>query len=593
MYDVIIRGGTVVDGTGAAGFVADVGIKDGRITKLGDLSSAQANWGIDASGRYVTPGFIDSHSHADCSAPMWPDMESAIGQGITTCVTGHCGMGLAPIHNLWVEMGLEEPAINRILPQYDGGPVPDGVPRVVEIDKFAPVFEEYFHTPLDWRTFDQYLDRLDRGLGPNLVCHVGHQQLRQQVLGTDAARPATKEELEQIATLLRRSLDEGAWGLSFGFDYTPSKEADRSEFLYLMQTVAEYDRVVTAHVHSRAQREGIYHPRFTYGEGLVEFLELGRESGARIHVSHMQPINQTRGDVPGIDFINRKAAETTLELIEHYRAKGVRVTWDYLCGPLIPFYYYPEIAHKFRPYVDDCGGPEAFARALSFGWYKDMLLKEYRNGTWRGQACPFSFKPDRNGSLRCIKAKDATLVGKTLAEIASEQGKDVTEAALDIVSRDPRAMFARDPGKVDDCARAFVGADDMSFGTDNGAYNYDFRQEDGPGLQSHGSPSAFCQMVAYLEADFGLSFEQMIRRLSGNAAISYGLPDRGFIREGYHADLLVIDKANLRSNYNLVEPRTAPSGIEYVLVNGAVALEKGVFTGVRSGRPIRAGHSRA
>lgn len=585
MFDIIIKGGSIVDGGGGEAYISDVGIRNDRIAAICDLSSASAGKIVDAGGLYVTPGFIDAHSHADGSAPMWPDMESALGQGVTTCVTGHCGLSAAPVNNYWMEIGFEEPAFNRIFPQYPGGPRP-GSGRVLAVNVLAPAFERAFGTPLDWRGMGEYLDHLDRCLGVNMVCHTGHSQLRQQVLGPDAARPATEEELKEIGALLKQSLDDGAWGLSLGLDYYSSGSASRDELLYLMKIVKEYGRIVTAHVQSRVRRRGKVDPRFTYGEGLVEFLELGKESGAIIHISHLKPVAEIPGSGSGIDLINKRSAEAAISVVKHYRDQGLRVTWDRLCGPLVPCFYYPQLVYRFRPYTDECGGPEGFAAALGSRWYRQELSKDINNGNHRGKDGFGYFNPETSPALLCIKAINQDYVGKTLSEIAGSG--DVLETAFDILAADPYAMFHRKPVFSLETGRVFAEEEDVSFGTDNGAFNYDYRQEDGPGMVSRSTPSAYCQMITYLENDYGLSFGQMIRRLSGNAAQSYNIHDRGFVREGYYADLLVLDKKNLHSNYSLTEPRTMPSGIDCVIVNGKMALEKEIFHRPRSGKTIRA-----
>ncbi len=586
MFDILILNGCIVDGTGTDGYMADLGIKDGIIAEIGDLSGVEADKIIDAAGKTVTPGFIDAHSHADCSAPMWPDMESSLGQGITTCVAGHCGMGIAPVHNYWLEQCFEEEAFSKLIPWKTGGPVP-GFGRVLETETLKPVFEELYGQPLDWRTFGEYLDRLDRGTGANLVCFVGHSQLRQQVLGAKANRPATEAERIAMGELLRKCLDEGAWGMSLGLDYYSSMDADDEELVYLMKIVAEYGRIVTTHAQSRIRRRGEVDPAFLYREGLIEVLELAKMTGVELHISHLRATYDTPGTTPEADEENRKASLETLEIIERYRAQGVKVGWDLLHGTDIPVFYYPQLCYKFRPYVEDCGGPEGFSKTLKNPWFYHALVDEIRAGNHRGKRSFLYFQPDRQDNSYVIKAKDETLLGRTLKELADECGLDTLEMALQLLMDDPYIMCEHKSLMSLPQGWTFIQDPDVCMGTDNGAYNYDYVHNDGVGLQSHGCPSAFCQMIEYVTEDFGFSFEQLVKRMTGNAARSYGITDRGFLKEGQAADILILDRKQLRSNYNLVEPRTMPDGLDYVIVNGRIAKEGTAFTHVRSGHSIR------
>ena len=211
MYDLIIRNGILYDGTGSSGYPADLGIRNGFITAVGDLHAADAQAVIDAAGRAVTPGLIDMHSHADCSLPMWPDAESLLGQGITTVFAGHCGMSLAPVTGYWLEQYFEGEALDQVIPQFPGGPIP-GIGRVVRTDDLAAPFQKAYGTALDWRSFGEYLQHLERnGIGVNIAANVGHSQLRQQVLGFDARRAATPQETARMCDMLDTALSEGAY----------------------------------------------------------------------------------------------------------------------------------------------------------------------------------------------------------------------------------------------------------------------------------------------------------------------------------------------------------------------------------------------
>jgi N-acyl-D-amino-acid deacylase len=591
MIDLIIRGGTIFDGTGAVGFRADVAVKNGYIVEIQDHVDHEAALAIDARGLAVTPGFIDMHSHADCSVPMWPDMESALGQGITTCFAGHCGMGVAPIPSLWLEQCFEGRAFNKLIPQVSGGPMP-GKGRVLAVEVLRSAFEEVYDQPLDWRSFGEYLAHLERtGHGANLAICVGHNQLRQQILGHDAARAATPEEVKQMESELTRALDEGAFGVSFGFDYYSGMYAEENEVVALMRVASERNAVVAAHMRRGPRpgaRVGPSHPLLA---GFTEFLELGLRTGARIHVSHVYPAFQVANE-RNSDILGKAAAYSSLELVERYRRQGLQATWDYLGLNPAACFFFPQLATRFRPYVDDCGGKTAFARALGNEWYRTAIAREIRDGNHRA-ASPIAYLNRKAGEkwgadLVITRCEERAFEGRTIEAIAAETGLDCVETAIEIMRRDPETLCdrKRDVDPVE--GHVFVQDQEMSFGIDNGAHNYDFIEQDGPDLPYvKGTPTEFGGMVEYFRTFKELPFEALIKRMTGNAAKALRLSDRGFVHEGMRADLLVIDRENLKSNLNPAEPPTAPDGIVWVLVNGTVAVENKRHLRPRTGTVIR------
>ena len=590
MLDLIIRGGTVYDGTGDDGFTADVGICDGSIVEVGNLGSQAARHIISAQGKAVTPGFIDMHSHADCSVPMWPDMESALGQGITTCFAGHCGMSLAPVHHYWLEQCFEARAFDKIIPQFAGGPIP-GIGRVVKTEQLRPAFREAYGEELDWGRFGEYLAHLKRvGHGANLAVNVGHSQLRQQILGPCAERAATPEEIRQMVRELDRCLDEGAFGLSLGLDYTSSMYAERDELAALMKTARTHGAVITAHMRTEPRAQATGGSGFPLFDSFEEFLELGVATGARLHISHIYTIADIS---PGknADILAENAVRSTLMLIDRYRAKGVEVTWDYLGTQPAACFFFPQLATRFRPYVDECGGKQAFARALSHSWYRDAVANEIRSGGHRAVS-PFAAMSKSAGgrwgaNLILSRCLEKSFEGRSIGDIADELGLDCVDTAIEIMRRDPETMCDRRRDTDPAAGHYYVLDEDMSFGTDNGAHNYDFADQSGPDMPYViGTPTEFGGMVEYFNTFHELPFQALVKRMTGNAAKALRLTDRGFIRAGMRADLLVLDLGKLRSNLNLAEPRTAPDGIDYVIVNGKIAVDHKRHLHPRSGQII-------
>ena len=226
----LIRGGTVVDGTGSPPFQADVCIRDGVIDAVGpDLSAPEGAQVMDAAGKLITPGFINMHSHSDCSAAMYPNMESTLGQGITTEFAGHCGLGVAPVQHSWLYMFPEKKAFTKVMPEPPGGINPYNA-YLVPTQRLREPFAQTYGQELDWTTYGQFLEHLRRvGLGANLAVVAGQAQIRLQAMGTDYHRDATETEIAAMEGALSEAMDGGALGLSLGLDYEPGLFAGRDE----------------------------------------------------------------------------------------------------------------------------------------------------------------------------------------------------------------------------------------------------------------------------------------------------------------------------------------------------------------------------
>ena len=576
MFDVILSGGTIYDGSGSPGKVADIAIKDGVIAEIGYLTDAASRSRIDVSGKAVVPGFIDMHSHADCSVPMWPDMESTLGQGITTCFAGHCGMGVAPVSNYWIEQCFESRAFDALIPQFSGGPIP-GTGRIVQTKELRPAFQKVYGETLDWGSFSEYLAHLKRvGHGANLVINVGHSQLRQQFLGNNARRAATSSEIVQMCNELEQALLAGASGISFGFDYDSSMYAEEDELLALMCVARRHNAIVTAHMQTGPERRGKINEAFTIEDGFREFLDLGLKSGAHIHISHIYTLYDIP-DGPNADSEAKAAVETALNLIESYREKGVHVTWDYLGTQPAACFFFPQLATRFRPYVDECGGIHSFVKSLQNAAYRTYVSEEILAGGHRAVS-PFASMNKSAGArwgenLIIHGCKDSALIGHSIGEIADQHNKNCVDTALDILCMDPDTMCDRKRHTNPPEGHYYVLDEGMSFGTDNGCHNYGFCERSGKDMPAiFGTPTEFSGMIEYFNTFRELPFEAIIKRMTGNAALAIGLTDRGFLRQGMRADIVVLDRSQLRSNLDPAHPGTAPDGVDSVFVNGILSV---------------------
>lgn len=588
MYDLVIKGAQIIDGSGQNAYRADVAVLGERIVKIGSVTEEAAEV-INGTGKYVTPGFIHMHSHGDCSAAIWPQMESSVGQGITTEFTGHCGLGVAPVPRYWVHMFAEKLAFEKVLPPPVGGASPYGF-RMVETDLLRPVFEETYGERLDWSSFGEWKDHLNRrGLGANIAPLVGHAQIRAQVMGLDYERAATAKERTAMQELLMEALEHGALGLGIGLDYLPGLWADREELLCLMRTVAAYGGLVTAHIRMLPQKH--YKEKQTIRAGMEEFLQLALTAGARAHISHITAVGE---DVNGQPVSGAEAAKETLDIVEKYRRMGLTVSWDviprYCYGP----FHYAMLASLFEPYVQACGGLREFADCLKRGSYAREVEREIAAGQHASRGVFTKINPVANpnwdAGQRFTKSRVPGIEGKTIREAAEAAGVDSLRFCLQVLAQDPETYvvpLGRRPEETAD-RDAFAARPEATIALDCWTMDYDGRLSyDNMPLEC-GSPDTYCGMFLYLEQQKarGERMETILRRLTGGPADILGFRERGYVREGYYADLLLLDWENLASREQLWDPRQSPAGLSLVCVNGQIALRDGVQTHVRSGRCV-------
>lgn len=283
-YDIIIKGGIIVDGTGREGYRADIGVKGGVIASIGALSGSGAGRVIDAGGRPVTPGFIEPHSHADMTLLFHPSMETYLMQGVTTVVSGNCGHGMAPMGDevYRTAVDADRAATDALAPSFFGA-LP---PLYVEKAKIAPLLREKYGVELDWHSFSDFNHKCE---GLHIDCNVaplvGHSAIRCAVMGMDCQREPTEDELRAMEALTRECMEQGAFGFSTGRDptYLPSCLADDGEIVRLLKAVGEYGGIFTSHT-SNFTPEG----DFSASAGYDEFFRQAKAAGVRFNLSHVQ-----------------------------------------------------------------------------------------------------------------------------------------------------------------------------------------------------------------------------------------------------------------------------------------------------------------
>lgn len=583
-FDTLLLDANVIDGSGAAPFKANIGITGGEISYIGG-ELPQAGQIIDAAGRYVSPGFIDMHSHSDYTLPVYPDAGSAIAQGITTMAAGNCGMSPSPCGRLYLPFCYEERALAAVLPEPIGGVNP-GFMQTVPPELLRESFRRYYGFDLDWHSFAEYAVHLRAcGIAPNLTAMAGHGAIRLQVMGTDIRRAATETEVQEIAALCAQSMDEGAAGISFGLDYEPGGWADGAELEAVARCVASRGKTLAAHYQLRASRRGAVSPGHTPVDGIMEMLDLAERTGVHLHLSHLS----VSYDIKPYDLeLAKCGVRRVLDIIDEYRSRGVIITCDALPDYTGGDYFYPNIAQRFLPYVLQAGGMEAFSRALNTGNYKDLIAADIRAGRHASSSVMTRLDPVAaphwgEGAV-ITRCSDKKYAGKTVGELCRETGRNYVSLLLDILSSDPYACYnmwsARGVGAD---TEVILTETDIPLGLDVSSVDYVQRTWFNDGRpENRRSTGTYCGFVKYLTSGIA-PIESLVHRITGAAADVLGLENRGHIKKGAAADLVVFDAGRLCPNEDFVEPARRPSGIDCVFVNGVPVVLEGEFTGARPG----------
>jgi N-acyl-D-amino-acid deacylase len=545
VLDVLIRGGRVLDGSGAPANDADVAVEDGRVTAVGDLSGAEARTVIDAGERFVAPGFIDIHTHSDIGLLQDPTAENIVRQGVTTHVTGNCGASPAPV---------AEPTralAERQFPDY-GHPVAYG-----------------------WSSFGEYVGALERaGVGVNVVPLVGHGTVRLAVLGFER-RPPNPDELDRMRAHVEEAMDAGAFGMSTGLVYPPGCFGETDEIVALAEVVARHRGLYASHI--RGERETVL-------DAVRECIAIGERSGARTQISHNAP------KWGGAHLLPRVIAAW-----EEARARGLDVGID-------------NDAHT------------------DLGWGLRDGLPQWTHELTHAELVAVLGSPDRRRDLIAETVEDArpaygpvgllkhgvweriwllpgngipaALAGHTIAQIGTDRGVDGWTAYLDLIVESGGTGQA-DFDYIDPEVLRSVAAHPMvAFCSDGHVLPKGVQDTDAPPYM----PCSYGEFPGMLERfvvrEGLLTVEEAVRKMTSLPASRIGLADRGRLAPGAAADVVVFDLPRVRDRAtNLFPhdpitdnyPHRPPKGIDWVLVNGEVAVAEAEPTGAMAGRVLRHG----
>jgi N-acyl-D-amino-acid deacylase len=516
----------VIDGSGAPGARADVGISGKTIESVGDLSGASAARTIDASGLTVTPGFIDTHAHSDAVLLTDPQHANGIRQGVTTEIICQDGMSFAPL----------SAADYRMYARYLSG-ILGRPPENLDMSSIA-AFRSHYH----------------ERAACNVVALVPHGPLRLGAVGFHDV-PLRGEFMEQAKRTLREGIEQGARGLSTGLSYYPQSYSDTEELIELNRVVAELGGVYVVHVRNHNV------DRAAKGGGIAEALEIGRRSGVKVHVSHYRTNGQTMGKV-----------DELMAEVDAARAEGVDVTlecYPYPVGSTIPGYFFPGAFHD--------GGPDALLERLADPGERERMVSELRTRFHAALAgaCWSNIGSERNRQLE----------GMTFEDAAELRGVTIEEMVCDVMLEEQLECGFRfvPPGSVatwrqlEADVMQLLERDDYMVGSDAIAVG---------GLMHPRAYGCFPRVVGRLRRRLGYPLEQVVQRVTQAPAQRFGLTNRGVLREGSYADVAVFDAERITDLATFEDPAVYPVGIPYVVVNGQLAVDGEQCTGVLAGEAV-------
>lgn len=538
-FDILVKNGRIVDGTGNPWFYADIGIKGDAIVAIGRLSEKTAAKIIDAAGLVVSPGFIDLHSHCDSGLG---EIDSNVNlnyliQGTTTVVTGNCASGTFKIKE----------------------------------------------TKERWEK---------QGIGTNAIHLVGHGDVRKAAMGIEPRKPSQKE-LEKMKLILRQAMQDGAWGMSTGLEYVPSRFADTDEIIELTRVVGEFGGVHSSHM--RAEAEHVL-------DAIKEIITVGEETGVRVNTAHFKVMGK---DLWG------ELMEEAVNLINDARARGIYYTVDMypydqaggaplisiernagwscfrLPGDMEPF---AELREQMKnkdltdtekeklkkQYIDE------LAKALSDSSKREQIKKSVLIGEPPHNPSPVAIGGWHN-FVTVVSRKNPQLIGKIFSDLPAELGRDIFDIVADLVIEEPDMYVSYGIMSEDDMKYA-MKEDWLMFSSDGGAMPI-VKEGDEPYVRH---PRAFGSQARvlrkYVREDKVLTLEKAIKKMTSLPASFLQIKDRGLILKGYKADIAVFDPEKITDNSTWADSRQYSTGTDFVIVNGMISIENGKYNGTLNGR---------
>lgn len=519
MFDTLITGGMVVDGTGEnAAYPADIGIANGRITAIGNLSGERSHTTINADGRVITPGFVDIQNHSDSYGALLrtPTLESMCRQGITSILVGHAGSSLAPLLK----------------------------GSLVSIQKWTDITG----VNVDWRSMGEFLEVINiRRLGPNVATLIGHSTLRRDLIG-DSPRALSDKEQDQLQTLLKRSMHEGGWGLSVGLEYTHERNADTSDIVSFLSQVAAQKGVASFHLRDEGEH---------FFESLKEIIELTEQSGVRAKISRIKIEHEA----------DPLLAEQAIEVLTNARERGVDISID-----AYPYTVSASTLYLLLPKWATEGGRTQLLEKLR----NSNLREKIKEGI-------ADYRYDYNNIRIASAVVDRTLMGKSIADLAKNQDESPEEVLLNLISASEDQMIVFFKNAHEELFEVFAKWPHTMLATNGVGYSTRSREEvrELPHPRSFGTTGRI--LGTYVRERKVLTLEEAVHKMSGLPASFLGLRQRGTIAKDNFADIVVLNHEEVADTATFENPFSSPRGIEHVFVNGTPVVRDGNYTGETPG----------
>ncbi|MCW4049706.1 MAG: amidohydrolase family protein [Candidatus Bathyarchaeota archaeon] len=584
-YDFLIKNATIIEGTGKKAYKGSIGVKGDKVASVGD-AKGDAVKTIDAKGLTAVPGFVDAHSHADWSLLHYPDCQNYIMQGITTFVGGQCGGSPAPLGEyVRTPRGLQDK-----LPDLDPYKFYPNQPYY-PIEQINEWMDQIYGWTLDWDTMAGYFKRVEKtGISVNFAPLVGHGTVRTKVMGLNFKRHSTKKEWSEMRELIHEAMKDGCIGMSTGLDYDPGVYAAHEEIIDAVSVLKEYGGVYCPHWRRTGRRRGVSagHVPNEKITALMECVDVHKKTGVRLHYAHMSTGWQMHPPAPDeLEYYNVK---TTLDMISEDAKTDLDITWDAI--PQLTrsgFSTMPYLASLYGPWLRELGGLEEFGKWLKVKDFREEVKDGVRRGKWfiRVAYNP-NTAPRWADNITVLKSKVPDIDGKTIAQIAAERKADQWDTYFDIIAEDPYtrgatgSMGPRTPYlQYWTHPRGMVGLDTSVFDKEYQGKNPPYSI---PGINPFSAFPMF--FIKYVRDGDIFTVEEAVQKTSTMAARVHNLEGRGVLSEGAYADIVLMDIPKLKISSTELEPRKHPKGIDYVFVNGTLAVEKGKYSGERAGRVL-------